>query len=217
VAVTIHHHSRRRAPLQDIERWRKIPTAIIADVSRGACLIEPAIRPLLPSGQQPRMFGFAVTAICIGSDFGAVLHALDLVQSGDVLVIAASAHFEHAMIGAILGGHLRRKGAAGILCDGAVRDVAELASWPDLPVFTRYITARGPTSAQAGEVNAVANISGFGIAAGDLIIGDDDGVVALGPEMIRTLIEPAETKLALEEKWQANLAAGKSIKETFGL
>jgi 4-hydroxy-4-methyl-2-oxoglutarate aldolase len=217
VSVTVHPRTSLQVNAQEIERWRNVPTAIIADVSKGACLIDPDIRPLMPPGKQPRMFGFAVTALCEPPDFGAVLHALELVQPGDVLVIDAGAHRDNAMIGGILGGHLRRKGAAGILCDGAVRDVAELAGWPDLPVFTRFITPRGPTGAQRGKVNTAATIGGRKISPGDLIIGDDDGVVALNAEMIRTLIEPAEAKLALEEKWQASFAAGKSVKETFDL
>jgi 4-hydroxy-4-methyl-2-oxoglutarate aldolase len=217
MTVTVHSKQASTATTHEIERWRKIPTAIIADVSDGACLIDPAIRPLLPPGQQPRLFGFAVTAVCQPPDFGAVLHALDIIEHGDVLVIAAGGHRGHAMIGEILGGHLRRKGAAGIVCDGAVRDVAELAGWNDLPVFTRHITPRGPTGAQLGEVNGPAVIGGRRIASGDLIIGDDDGLVSLNALMIPALIEKAEAKLAMEVKWQASLAAGKSIQETFGL
>jgi regulator of RNase E activity RraA len=155
--------------------------------------------------------------VCESPDFGAVLSALDIIGRGDILVIDANGHRDNAVIGEILGGHLRRKGAAGIVCDGAVRDVAELAGWTDLPVFTRHITPRGPTGAQLGQVNASAKIGGRKIEPGDLIIGDDDGLVSLNAKMIRTLIEEAEAKIALETKWQASLAAGKSIKETFGL
>jgi 4-hydroxy-4-methyl-2-oxoglutarate aldolase len=217
MVVTVHAKSKSIAFAQEIDRWRKVPTAVVADVSDGACLIDPAIRPLMPPGQQPRLFGFAVTAICEPPDFGAVLHALDHVERGDILVIDAKGQGDNAMIGEILGGHLRRKGAAGIVCDGAVRDVAELAGWTDLPVFTRYITPRGPTGVQLGQVNVPAKIGRRSIDPGDLIIGDDDGLVSLNVEMIRTLIEKAEAKLALEVKWQASLAAGKTIKETFGL
>lgn len=217
MAVTVHSKPKPGVTAQEIERWRKVPTAIVADVSDGACLIDPAISPLMPPGQQPRLFGFAVTAVCEPPDFGAVLHALDKIEPGDILVIDAKGNRHNAVIGEILGGHLRRKGAAGIVCDGAVRDVAELAGWKDLSVFTRHITPRGPTAAQRGAVNAPARIGGHVIAPGDLIIGDDDGLVFLNEALIRTLIENAEAKLAVEVKWQESLATGKSIKETFGL
>ncbi len=200
-----------------LARWRHVPTAIIADVSNGACLIDPDIRPLIPAGRQPRLFGRAVTAMCAPPDFGAVLHALDGLVAGDVLVIAAQGHRDNAMIGGILGGHLRRKGAAGIVCDGAVRDVAELAAWSDLSVYARFITPRGPTAWQQGEVNAPVEIGGRVISAGDLVIGDDDGLVSLTSEEMTTLISKAEAKLSLEADWQKSLAAGQSVKETFGL
>jgi 4-hydroxy-4-methyl-2-oxoglutarate aldolase len=201
----------------EIERWRNVPVAVAVDVSKGECQVDPAIRPLRPVGQQPRLFGRAVTAICKPPDFGAVLRALDEIKLGDVLVIDAQGDRVTAMIGEILGGYLRRTGAAGIVCEGAVRDVAELASWDDFSVFSRAITPRGPTGSERGVVNGVAMIGGRAVSQGDLVIGDDDGLCALSPEMIRTLIEPAEAKMALEIEWQASLAAGKSIAQTFGL
>ena len=200
-----------------LARWRKIPTAIIADVSRGAALIDPLIRPLRPPGQQPHLFGFAVTARCEVPDFGAVLHALDGIVAGDVLVIAARGSHGQAMLGGILGGYLRRKSAAGVVCDGAVRDVMELAAWDDFSVFSRFITPRGPTGVDQGAVNEVINIGGRSIAPGELMIGDDDGVVALTADMLRTLIEPAEAKLKLEDDWITALGAGKTVADTFGL
>lgn len=217
MAVTINTRKVATSDAALLKRWAAVPAAIIADVSKGAALVDPAIRPLRPAGQQPRLMGRAVTAICAPPDFGAVLASLDDVQPGDVLVIDARGFRTHAMIGEILGGFLRRRGAAGIVCDGAVRDVRELAGWDDFAVFARHVSPAGPTGWGQGSVNDVAQIGGKAISPGDLIIGDDDGLVALTPEMIRTLIEPAEAKMALEVKWQDSLASGQSVKETFGL
>ncbi len=199
------------------ERWRKVPVAVAVDVSKGACQIDPAIRPLRPAGQQPRLFGLAVTAICEPPDFGSVLRALDQIRPGDVLVIDARGNRDTAMIGEILGGHLRRMGAAGIVCDGAVRDVGELATWDDLPVFCRSITPRGPTRVDGWNVNNVAMIGGRAVRQGDVVIGDDDGLCAMTPELIRALIDAAEAKLAMEAEWQISLASGKTVAATFGL
>lgn len=201
----------------DIKRWRNIPVAVAVDVSKGCCQIDPAIRPLRTAGLQPRLFGPAVTAICAPPDFGAVLRALDLIQAGDVLVIDAQGNRDTAMLGEILGGHLRRKQVAGIVCDGALRDVAELAGWTDLSVFTRWITPRGPSGAALGTVNGKAVIGGLAVNPGDLVIGDDDGLCCLTPAMVSALIDAAEAKLEMEAEWQASLRSGKSIAETFGL
>jgi 4-hydroxy-4-methyl-2-oxoglutarate aldolase len=215
--TTIHKTSHAPIAKDLVERWSNVPVAIIADISKGACQIDPQIRPLRPAGHQPRLFGRAVTALCAPPDFGAVLWALDIVKNGDVLVIAAQGNMQHAMIGEILGGHLRRLGAAGVICDGAIRDVAELASWKDLSCYSRFITPRGPTGAALGEVNAAISFGGLKVTPGDLIIGDDDGLAALSPNIAESRIVEAEAKMALEVEWQKKLAGGKSVAETFGL
>ena len=215
--ITVHSRPADTLSQAEIDRWSQVPVAIAVDVSKAACQIDPAIRPLCPPGQQPRLFGRAVTALCEPPDFGAVLAALELIQPGDVLVIAANGDAETAMIGEILGGHLRRLGGRGIVCDGAIRDVAQLAGWPELSAFARSITPRGPTSMERGVVNAAVTIGGRLVGPGDLIIGDDDGLAALSPAAIRSYIGAAEAKLALEEAWQKSLADGRSVAETFGL
>jgi 4-hydroxy-4-methyl-2-oxoglutarate aldolase len=200
----------------EIAAWRAIPVAVAVDLSPES-QIDPAIRPINPPGQQPRLFGRAVTVSCTPPDFGAVVHALEHVGRGEVLMIAAAGDGVTAMIGEILSGHLRNRGAAGVVCDGAVRDVATLSGWPDFSVFSRSITPRGPTSAADGTINAPVTIGGRRVAQGDLVIGDDDGLVALSPETVRTRIRDAEARLAREDGWIKSLAAGKSVVETFGV
>ena len=84
------------------------------------------------------------------------------------------------------------------MCDGAVRDVGTLAGWDDFSVYARWITPRGPSSAERGAVNLPVVIGGRLVTPGDLVIGDDDGLVALAPATIRTRIGDAEAKLARE-------------------
>lgn len=201
----------------EIARWSVIPVAIAVDLAHEMRQIDPAIRPLRPAGLQPRLFGQAITVHCEAPDFGAVLHALDVIQRGQVLMIAASGYRDAAMIGDILSGHLRRKGIAGVVCDGAVRDVGTLGVWDDFPVFSRWINPRGPTGADQGAVNVPVEIGGCPVAPGDLVIGDDDGVVSLSPQTVRALIADAEAKLARETGWTEGLAAGRPAAEVFGM
>jgi regulator of RNase E activity RraA len=200
-----------------LERWQRVPTAIVADLSNGACQIDPDIRPLCSAGQQPKLLGRALTVQCVPPDFGAVVRALEVARAGHVLVIAAQAHRATAMIGSILGGYLRGRGAAGIACDGAVRDVEDLAVWRDFSVFTRFVTPRGPTSSVHGEVNCTVNFGGRQIAPGDIVIGDDDGLVSLTPQEALDMIEAAEQKLALERQWRQRLAAGMTVAEALAI
>jgi regulator of RNase E activity RraA len=201
----------------EIDRWRAMPVAVAVDLGSTIGQIDPAIRPLLPPGRQPRLFGRAVTVACEPPDFGAVPLAIDRIGAGEVLVIAAGGHAETAMIGEILGAHLRRRGAVGLVCDGAIRDVGTLASWTDFPVFTRHVTPRGPTSAERGIINGPIVVGGQLVRPGDLVIGDDDGLVAIAPEAIRDRIGEAEAKLQREAGWQESLLAGRSMAQTFDL
>ena len=200
----------------EVEAWRAIPVAVAVDLSPES-QIDPAIRPINPPGKQPRLFGRAVTVSCAPPDFGAVVHALEHIGKGEVLVIAAGGDAVTAMIGEILSGHLRNRGAAGVVCDGAVRDVATLSGWSDFAVFSRSITPRGPTSAADGTINAPVTIGGRRVMPGDLVIGDDDGLVSLSPETVRSRIPDAEARLARETGWIDSLAAGRSVVETFGV
>ena len=84
-------------------------------------------------------------------------------------------------------------------------------------MFTRWVTPRGPASAERGAVNLPVVIGGCLVTPGDLVIGDDDGLVALSPAAIRGRIGDAEAKLAREAEWEASLAGGRSVLETFGL
>ena len=215
--VTIRTAPPSELTAAEIERWRPVPVAVAVDLGRDVGQIDPAIRPLMPPGRQPRLFGRVVTVNCEPPDFGAVLYAVDIIGPGEVLVIAAASHAETAMIGEILGGELRRRGAVGVICDGAVRDVASLAGMTDLSVFTRFVTPRGPSSAERGLVNAPVIVGGRLVAPGDLVIGDDDGLVALSPASIRARIGDAEARMAREAEWEASFASGRSVREIFGL
>ena len=94
-----------------------------------------------------------------------------------------------------------------------------LRRWRDgrIPVFTRHVTPRGPWSAERGVVSAPGVFGGQRVGPGDLVIGDDDGLVALDGDLLRSHIADVEAKLRLEGEWQASLAAGRSMAETFGL
>ena len=104
-----------------------------------------------------------------------------------------------------------------MVCDGAVRDVASLAGLADFAVFARHITPRGPTAAERGAVNLPAVVGGRLITPGDLLIGDDDGLVCLTPDILRTRLEAAQAKVAKEAEWVAGLEAGKAVAALFNL
>ncbi|HEX8375147.1 MAG TPA: RraA family protein, partial [Geminicoccaceae bacterium] len=175
-------HRPALAPLapETVAAWAGVAVTIAADLFRGRTLVDPAIRPLKAfAGGGARLVGAAVTAWCEPADYGPVHHAIAAAGPGDVVVVAAGGRPDAAMIGELLSGAARRKGIAGVVVDGPVRDVGTLASWPDFPVFSRGSTARGPSSMERGSVNGPVVFGGVRVEPGDLVLGDDDGLVVI--------------------------------------
>ena len=196
--------------------WAAIPTTIASDVSRGRLLLDPRIRPLRPLHGGPRLVGPAVTAWCEPGDIGAALHAVALARGGDVIVIDAGGCLQSAVVGEHLCGAARRNGAAGMIVNGAVRDIGPIAAWPDFPVFTLGNTARGPVSIERGTVGAAIVCGGIRVEPHDLILADDDGVVAIPRAEAVSWLEAAQAKVRVEEEWDRRLSAGETTLQVFG-
>lgn len=217
MSITLHTRPLNSTPQSLLDMWRKVPVSIVVDLDQSIRQVDPAIRPLRAAGAQPALFGRAVTVHCEPPDFGAVLHAIDVVGKGDVLVIAAGGFPHNAMIGDILCGQLRAKGAAGVVCDGAIRDVGTLGRWTKFPVYSRSVTPRGPVGAAHGTINGPVTIAGIEIHPGELIMGDDDGLVVLSDQDLEARIEAAEARIKTEESWATRLARGETVGEVFDL
>lgn len=212
-------HRPAPAPLapETVAAWAGVPVTIAADLFRGRTLIDPAVRPLRPFAGGARLAGPAVTAWCEPADYGPVHHAIAAAAPGDVVVVAAGGRADAAMIGELLSGAARLKGVAGIVVDGPVRDVGTLASWPDFPVFSRGRTARGPSSMERGSVNETVVFGSVRVAPGDLVLGDDDGLVVIPRGEAGTRLDAALAMVRAEEGWEARLARGESTLEVFSV
>lgn len=215
--ITLFPTPNTAIPQELIQRWGRVPVTVISDILKGEGLFPREIRLLRPPGTEIRLAGPARTCACTPPDFGSVLVAIDEIEVGEILLIAAGGDGASASIGERLSGALRHHKAAGLICDGAVRDVAALATWDDFPVFCRDATAMGPHSKDGGTVNAEVAIGGVQVAPGDLLVGDEDGIIALKPRTATMRIDEAEAQVATEDDWATRLAAGETLQSIFGL
>ncbi|KMO17787.1 RraA family protein [Methylobacterium platani] len=206
-----------RLPADLIARFSAVPVAVVVDLLEGRTQVDPAIRPLRRIAGGPALLGSAVTALCEPKDYGAVHHAIAVAEAGDVVVIDAGGRGDVAMIGDLLSTAARRKGIVGLVADGAVRDTGILGGWGDFAVFTRHVTARGPASKDGGTVNAAVTIGGAPVRPGDLILGDDDGVVVIPREAADGLIAKAEERARAEIGWEKRLSAGETTLAVFAV
>jgi len=144
------------------------------------------------------MAGTAVTVRVTHGDNLAVLRAFEYCRPGDVMVIDGGGDTEQAILGGIMSLYAARIGLAGLVIDGAIRDVAEIRQ-REFPMFARDHTHRGPYKDGPGEINVPVCIGGMTVMPGDIIIGDEDGVLAFPPEEVESLIAKAQAQRTKEE------------------
>jgi len=200
-----------------IARWSEVPASVAADLFAGSTLIDPAIRPLRAFEGGRRLVGSAVTALCTGTDYGAVHHALAVAGAGAVIVAEPGGRADPAVIGELLGGSARLKGVAGVIVNGAVRDSGRLRQWDDFAVFARHINPRGPSSMDQGVVNEIISFAGARVAPGDIILGDDDGLVVIPREEAEARLDAALARVNAERGWERELTSGRTTLDVFNV
>lgn len=216
-----------------LERFRAIPTSTICDGFVKAGLRSPervVIGGVMsmngPTAHRIRAVGRARTqrrvivrdAARLGQAANPKLfHGfVEDAKPGDFLVIAAPPGQPGAIFGGKLAQIAKMRGAAGVVVDGATRDVAEIIDH-DLPVWASSVTpiAGGYAKYSIVELNCPVNCGGVEVLPGDVIVADADGVIVIAPEDIEKLLPVCEQIQASEDASAKALASGKSVEATF--
>ena len=156
-----------------IEAFRGAPTSVISDNLARL----PGAVGLRPFHRGSKLVGIAFTVRTRPGDNLAIHKALELVGPGDVIVVDGGGDETRALVGEIMKNIAEYRGAAGYVIDGAIRDVAAFAA-SDFPCFARAAIHRGPYKSGPGEINVPVSIGGSVISPGDIVVGDEDGVVS---------------------------------------
>ena len=187
-----------------IERFRRLPVANVSDAmfrmaAGGACL-----RPMHKGGA---MAGPALTVKCRPGDNLMFHKAIAMAQAGDVIVVDAGGDLTNSLMGEMMLMQIARAGAAGVVLNGAIRDASYVRE-QTLPVFAAGVTHRGPYKNGPGEINVPIAINGLNICPGDLMLGDDDGILCVPFDDVESVLAGAEAKYAAEQKQMAAIQAG---------
>ena len=129
---------------------------------------------LTPYHKPAPIAGTAVTVRTRGGDNLAILRAFEFCRPGDVMVIDAGGDVTNAVVGGILSFYAASIGTAGMVIDGAIRDVAEIRE-RTYPVYARGVNHRGPFKDGPGEINVPVSVGGMVVNPGDIVVGDQDG------------------------------------------
>jgi RraA family protein len=184
--------------------FRTVPTAIISDNMNRLFAGGPELRPV---HRQGALCGAALTVRTRPGDNLMVHKALDIAQPGDVIVVDAGGDTTNAIIGEIMWSYAKSRGLAGFVIDGSVRDTAVLAAG-DLPVYARGATHRGPYKDGPGEIGVPVSVGGMTVSPGDIIVGDEDGILAIPQAEARAILELAQAQQAREGAILRSIADG---------
>lgn len=189
-----------------VDGYKNIATSVIGDVMGRMRVMNYAIKPVNQPGVH--MAGSALTVRTHPSDNLLVHKAMDIARPGDIIVVDASGDTEHAIIGEIMCFYAKKRGIGGFVIDGAVRDRLGIAKL-GLPVFAKGTTPRGPYKEGPGEVNTTISCGNVPVSPGDIIVGDDDGVVVVPKDEAQIILEKAIKLSSKEEETMRYIAEGK--------
>jgi 4-hydroxy-4-methyl-2-oxoglutarate aldolase len=172
--------------------------------------------PLIQVVPGSRVAGPARIAVCASGDNSMVHAAVAHSEPGDILILMSVDPAPVALVGELLVTQAQVQGVAGILVDGAVRDLDELSEI-GLPIWTRFVRAQGATKGNVGELDVSVVIGGAEIRPGDLVVMDCDGAMALPAERIDEVLPLAQERARGEAAMRARYAAGELSYDLNGL
>ena len=192
----IEIHPRKEAFQEGISALTGLATSVVSDVM-GRTIGAVSILPVNKSSVS--VCGNAVTVSVRAGDNLLIHKALQILKSGDVLVVDGGGDITRALFGEIMMTVAKSKGAIGCVFDGAIRDVDAFEKHK-FPCWARGVNMRGPYKDGPGSINTSISIGGMVVNPGDVILGDCDGIIALSPSIALEAAKLGKEKETAERK-----------------
>jgi len=191
-----------------VKAFAGVPTGYIVDAMGGRGGLDYRIKPLAP--QNTPLVGVAMTCHCGPADNLALFGALAMAEAGDILIAATDGFTATSVTGDLLLGMAKNRGLLGLVTDGLVRDLAGVLG-VGLPVYCAGVTPNSPARNGPGTVGHPVTMGGMTIAPGDLVIGDNDGVVIIPLVQAETILGRLKDVKAAEAALEAKVKAGLEV------
>jgi 4-hydroxy-4-methyl-2-oxoglutarate aldolase len=201
-----------RAPSAWIERYAALETASVYEASGKFGAMSHGIRPIVPG---MHLCGSALTVRCQAADNLTLHAAVALAQPGDVLVADVGEAMEAGHWGEIITVAAQARGIVGIVINGGVRDVGPV-SRRGFPVFAPAISMKATVKESPGLINHPITCGGALVHPGDLVLGDDDGVVIVAAERLEEVYNASIAREAREAEVMRRLEKGELTLDVLG-
>jgi len=188
-----------------INFFKGVQTGFIVDAMNGRGALDGRIKPL--SEDQAIFSGMAITCHTGPADNLAVFGAMKLAEAGDVIVASTDEFHQTAVVGDLVLGMMKNKKIKAFVTDGFVRDIQGIRQ-VGLPCFSMGVTPNSPARNGPGSAGSPISIGNVSVSAGDIIVGDIDGVVVVPNDIIQETIKTIKEVISLEEELDAKIKSG---------
>jgi len=185
----------QRPPQELIEKFKPIAVATVYEASGRKGFVNPKIKPIF---RGMKLCGPAFTVQTVPGDNLMLHKALEKAQEGDIIVATVGDEYEYGYWGDLMATQAKAKKLGGLAIDGCVRDSEEIIEM-GFPIFSRGLAIRGTVKASLGLINYPINFGGNVINPGDLILGDDDGIVIVRYEDCKEVLAKSKERVQKEE------------------
>jgi 4-hydroxy-4-methyl-2-oxoglutarate aldolase len=196
-----------------IETFRSLGVSTVYEASGRTGLVDVELHQIVPGS---RVCGPARTVICAQGDNLMVHAVMAVVQAGEVLVVVMPREEPVALVGDLLATQAKTRGVAAMLVGAAVRDAEPLREL-GLPIWSRFVRARGAARAHTGELNVPVQLGGATIHTGDYVVMDADGAVVVARERVEEVLRAAIAREQRETANREKFASGVLSIDLYGL
>jgi 4-hydroxy-4-methyl-2-oxoglutarate aldolase len=190
----------------------KLATATIYEANGKWGDIGPPIRPLIDGA---RIAGPAYTVKAMPGDNLVIFRAIDEAPPGSVLVVDAGATDRATIWGGTSTVACVAKGIAGCVTNAAVRDMAQIRQMK-FPIYASGVNVRGTVKSHPGWTNIPIAIADVPVKPGDIVVGDEDGVVIVAAQDAVEVAKRAFARSKDENAREERLRRGETLKQVIG-